>query len=238
MDNELIVRWMNAGNAQVPTLLLRHYKDLNISNDELVLILQLKSYMDKGDLFPSTDKIAKSMHMTEQNVFKAIHQLIQKKILFIDTKKDASGRTEDTYSLDLLWERLIIHLKQQETTKMQHVEQEQTKNIYSMFEAEFGRSLTPIETETLVAWIEDDHYHVDLIKLALKEAVLNQVYSMKYIDRILLSWEKKNLRTKEQVEKEMQRFRNYKSSQQENDTQEEIDKYGPVPMVNWLKDTD
>ncbi len=43
------------------------------------------------------------------------------------------------------------------------------------------------------------------MKLALREAVLNQAYSFNYVDRILLSWERKNLRTKQQVEEDQKR---------------------------------
>lgn len=238
MDNELIINWINAGNTQIPTLLLRHYKDLSLSNDELVLILQLKSFIDKGDKFPSTEKIAKNMHMTEQNVFKAIHQLIQKKILFIETTKDAEGMTQDAYSLDMLWERLLVLIKQLNNEKQDIVQKKEEKNLYSMFEAEFGRPLSPIEAETLVAWTKEDNYPVELIELALKEAVLNQVYNFKYIDRILLSWEKKNIRTKEQVEKESQSYREYTSKNNNPDNEDYPNQTGPVPMINWLKDND
>ena len=34
-------------------------------------------------------------------------------------------------------------------------------------------------------WLNTDHYSPELIRLALREAVLNQAYSLKYIDRIL-----------------------------------------------------
>jgi len=44
-----------------------------------------------------------------------------------------------------------------------------------------------------------------LIQLALKEAVLSQAYSLKYMDRILLSWERKNLKTAAQVQREKER---------------------------------
>ncbi len=33
-------------------------------------------------------------------------------------------------------------------------------------------------------WLNTDHYSPELIRLALREAVLNQAYSLKYIDRI------------------------------------------------------
>lgn len=231
--------FINAGQTVFPTLLLRHYRKLNLSNDELVLILQLKSNMDNGEYFPNTELIAKSMNMSERNVFKAIHQLIQKKVLSIETTKDEKGMTQDAYSLDMLWEKLIVLMKQEQTEKVTEEEKNEEKSLYSIFEAEFGRPLSPIEMETLIMWLEEDRYSVELIQLALREAVLSQVYNFKYIDRILLNWEKKNIRTKEQVEKESKSYRDYTSKSKGTDQQEDdTDNSGPVPMVNWLKDPD
>lgn len=239
MNNDLMLDFINAGQTVFPTLLLRHYRKLNLSNDELVLILQLKSNMDNGEYFPNTELIAKSMNMSERNVFKAIHQLIQKKVLSIETTKDEKGMTQDAYSLDMLWEKLIVLMKQEQTEKVTEEEKNEEKSLYSIFEAEFGRPLSPIEMETLIMWLEEDRYSVELIQLALREAVLSQVYNFKYIDRILLNWEKKNIRTKEQVEKESKSYRDYTSKSKGTDQQEDdSDNSGPVPMVNWLKDPD
>lgn len=239
MNNDLMLDFINAGQTVFPTLLLRHYRKLNLSNDELVLILQLKSNMDNGEYFPNTELIAKSMNMSERNVFKAIHQLIQKKVLSIETTKDEKGMTQDAYSLDMLWEKLIVLMKQEQTEKVTEEEKNEEKSLYSIFEAEFGRPLSPIEMETLIMWLEEDRYSVELIQLALREAVLSQVYNFKYIDRILLNWEKKNIRTKEQVEKESKSYRDYTSKSKGTDQQEDdTDNSGPVPMVNWLKDPD
>jgi len=235
MDNEIMMQWIENGQTVLPTLLLRHYRELNLSNDELVLILQLKSYIDAGNSFPNTALIAQNMKMTEENVFKAIHRLTQKKVLTIETAEDENGVTEDAYSLSLLWEKLMILLKQNETDKEEEKKEDTEKNLYSIFESEFGRPLSPMEMETLVKWVEEDSYSPELIQMALREAVLSQVYNFKYIDRILLNWEKKNIRTKEQVEKETQKFRNYSSSNQvESDENEGTSE--PVPMINWLKD--
>lgn len=60
---------------------------------------------------------------------------------------------------------------------------------------EFGRNLSPIENADNRKLDRHDHYPLELIESALKEAVLNRVYSLKYIDRILLAWEKKNIRS-------------------------------------------
>lgn len=239
MEKELLMQWIQAGQTELPTLLLKYYREIGLSNDELVLILQLKSYIDKGEFFPNTEDIAKNMKMTEQNVFRAIHQLIHKKVLAIETTKDENGVTDDAYSLQLLWEKLIVLLKQKDSVEKERKEEKSEDNLYSIFEAEFGRPLSPIEIETLVMWIEEDKYPTELIQLALREAVLSQVYNFKYIDRILLNWEKKNIRTKEQVEKETQKFREYSAQSNRPDLEDQDQKSaGPVPMINWLKDND
>src|SRR5699024_4971131 len=149
--------------------------------------------------------------------------------------EDENGVSQDAYSLSLLWEKLIILLKQNKTQKAEVKKEKSEKNLYTIFESEFGRPLSPIEMETLVLWVEEDKYPPELIEMALREAVLSQVYNFKYIDRILLSWEKKNIRTKEQVEKESKNFRDRTSSNTLN-TNEEKTTSDPVPMINWLKD--
>lgn len=234
MEHEITMKWINAGQTELPTLLLRYYRQIGLSNDELVLILQIKSYLDKGDSFPSMKKIAHNMKMTEQNIFRAIHQLIQKNVLTIETAQDEKNVTQDAYSLALLWEKIIVLMKQNERAEEKNKNDQSEQSMYQLFEKEFGRPLSPIEIETLVAWTEEDNYSPDLIQLALREAVLSQVYNFKYIDRILLNWDKKNIRTKEQVEKEIKNYREYTSKKQmpESDTDSFTE---PVPMINWLR---
>ena len=175
MTNKLLLQWINAGQIEIPSLLLKHYRKLSISNDELVLIMQLKARLDQGDYFPDLNEIAKAMNISKNNAFKAVHQLIQKKLLSIETRKDEDGVTVDTYSLDLLWEKLIVLLKQNETDEEEASITEESKNLYSIFEAEFGRPLSPMEMESLVMWVEEDQFSKELIILALREAVLSQV---------------------------------------------------------------
>ena len=120
--------------------------------------------------------------------------------------------------------------------KMEQETAQNTKSLYTIFEKEFGRPLSPMEMETLVMWVEQDKYSPELVQMALREAVLSQVYNFKYIDRILLNWEKKNIRTKDQVEKESQRFRDQTSKNISPADTGGTGKSEPVPMINWLKD--
>ena len=66
----------------------------------------------------------------------------------------------------------------------------------------------------------------------MREAVLNQAYSLNYIDRILLSWERKNIRTSEQVMDEQKR-RKRQMMQKEEPTTKTLPK---ISLHNWLEE--
>ena len=56
----------------------------------------------------------------------------------------------------------------------------------------------------------DNGYTEELINEALKEAVYNNVTSLKYIDKILEAWDKKGIKTKEDVAAEKKKFKERK----------------------------
>ncbi|WP_368646317.1 DnaD domain-containing protein [Alkalibacterium putridalgicola] len=234
MNKNPLFDWISAGTTAVPNYLLKYYTKIGLNNDDLVTLLQLLSLVGNGQRFPDSQLLADRLNVSREDAFKAIHQLMNKKVLTIETRADEEGKTVDEFSFDLLYEKLSALLLQSIKEEESEKEVLASKNLYQLFEQEFGRSLSAMEIQTLNMWIEEDHYRPELIEMALREAVLNQVYSLKYIDRILLSWEKKNIRTKEQVEKESKRFR---QSQSNDETKEKSDPdEKPVPMYNWLKD--
>lgn len=228
--------WIHAGSVQLSNLILHHYKDIGLTEDNLVTLLILKSHLDHGDPFPDSNHIARAMQVDNDEAFKLIHQLIKKNVLEINTQTDADGKTQDIYSLNPLYERLVIYLKQQEQKMVEEEDGVEEAQLYQMFEAEFGRPLSPIEIQTLSAWIDDDKYTPELIHMALKQAVLSQVYSLRYIDRILLNWQRKNITTKEQVLKEQQKFQDAREHMPGNNNKSapKVD----VPLYDWLEDND
>ena len=73
-----------------------------------------------------------------------------------------------------------------------------SSDIYSKFEKEFGRTLSPVEYETISKWIESN-IPLELIEAALKEAILSGVNSIRYIDKILFEWNKKGYKTSSDI---------------------------------------
>ena len=59
MNNHLLQKWLKAGNTTISNVLLTHYKDLGLSSEQLILVLQLKSFIDAGNDFPDTEVISK-----------------------------------------------------------------------------------------------------------------------------------------------------------------------------------
>lgn len=238
MSLSLVQKWMKFGDTTISNVLLAHYRQLGLTSSQLLLIIQLKSLMDSGNDFPDIEIIAQRMQLPTAKVFTAIHDLIQQKYLTIETSIDKEGKSQDNYRLDLLWERLATLLGQEERTTQKAEQQLTEKDLFNRFESEFGRPLSPMEIQTIGMWLDEDKYEVDLIEMALREAVLSQVYNLKYVDRILLNWEKKNIKTKAQVVQESKRRRNHQSNVQQSTSANETTVKPKVPLYNWLENQD
>ncbi|MGI6405113.1 MAG: DnaD domain-containing protein [Syntrophaceticus sp.] len=82
--------------------------------------------------------------------------------------------------------------------------------VINLFEREFGRALTPIEIDKINNWYYDNGYADNLINEALKRAVLRGILNMNYIDKILASWAKMNIRTTREIIEYEEKFLNKK----------------------------
>lgn len=81
--------------------------------------------------------------------------------------------------------------------------------------------------------MDQDHHDAEMIRLALREAVLSGKLNFRYIDRILFEWKKKGLKTAEEAKEHSQHFR---SRQKAPPSKEETSSYKrQVPFYNWLE---
>lgn len=196
--------------------LLAYYPQLKITNSELILIIQLELFAQKGNKFPSNEQMAANTNFSATEIASIIQQLIDKNDLTIDQVTDEKGRIGNYYNLDQLYSKLDDLLEKnvatpksgEETTNTtSEIDNSPLNQLMRQFEIEFGRYLSPIEREEISAWLNVDHYDPEIIKLALREAVLSQAYSLKYVDRVLLNWQRHNLKTTSEVQKFLQRNR-------------------------------
>ncbi|XXO40910.1 DnaD domain-containing protein [Lactiplantibacillus plantarum] len=199
---------VNDGQTTIANALLAHYREIGVTNDELLVYLQFKRLIDQGNQFPDAAVIAKSLGESTNAVFQRLHEMLAKKLLTIESITADDQKIHDRYNFDGLYDKLAVALKKQPVSTQaseQATSENSRQKVFRAIQTEFGRDLSPIEMESISKWFDEDHYEPEVIELALREAVLRQVYNLTYMDRILLNWQKRNLKTAAQVEAERQR---------------------------------
>ena len=168
----------------VPKLLLGSYKKLNITAEELILVIY---FLGNNDF--DIERICKELSLKPNKVLTLIDNLTKKDILKLK-KVTNNNICEEYVCLDELYNKLALILINEK--------EEVTTSIYDDFEKEFGRTLSPMEYEIIGAYI-DEGFREDLILAALKEAVYNGVTNLRYIDKILYEWQKKGIKEPEDL---------------------------------------
>lgn len=196
MKTNNILDIMKTNNIVIPSYLLKTYKKLNISEKELIFLSYLITFNDKV-LF-DINKFSISTALSVPEIMELIDSLISKNIIIMVTDKKETGMIREYLDISSLYDKIIVMILNESET-----ESKETSTIYDVIEKEFGRCLSPIEYETIKGWL-DSNISEDLIKEALKEAILNGVNNLKYIDRILYEWNKKGYKKPSDVVKKRQ----------------------------------
>lgn len=189
MNKNVIESLMIVNNHLIiPNYFIKYYKKFDLENNELLMLIYLLNCNEK--LILDNKKISKDLYLEENEVLNIISSLIEKNYISIEMSKN-NGIIEEYISLDLFYEKINSYL-------IENDKKDNSSDIYSKFEKEFGRTLSPVEYETISKWIESN-IPLELIEAALKEAILSGVYSIRYIDKILFEWNKKGYKTSSDI---------------------------------------
>ena len=206
-----ILELLKGGSICVPKIFFTHYKNLEINDKEFIVLMYLMNY--NGGFNPKY--IGSELGISFKEILELINDLCEKGFIEIEVR-DIRGMKEEYISLNKLYEKLAFLVLNQEK------EDSKPNNLFSIFEKEFGRTLSPIEYELINAW-KENHFSEELILAALKEAVLNGVSNLRYIYKILYEWNRKGIKNVSELQK-----------QKENKPKKELD----VFHYDWLNDDD
>lgn len=201
--------------------ILESYHRLNISNEEMMLLIHFLTFQQAGEDFPAISLIGRRMNVKDQQLYDMIQSLIERGFLSIPSYKNDQGKSVEYYSLDPLYQKIMQLDKVDESERFKEAKATKEGEVFDMIQVEFGRQLSPIEYQKISDWFKKDGYDPDVVKEALKESVLNNVYSLNYMDRILLNWSKR---------KQTQANDSAGFSKQKAQTQD----LPPVPVTKWL----
>ena len=230
--DKIIRKYLAAGQMTVSNLLLNNYRQLGLDEAEFILMLQLMSRTQQGNAIDLTE-LSQSMQLDTSKLGNLLRNLIEKKFLRLTTATDVAGRKYDKYDFTLLYEKLFALEQNEVTAELTQNKTTSKQEVYKNIEVEFGRLLTPMELQTIDSWLNTENYSPELIVLALREAVLNQVYSLKYIDKILLSWEKQNIKTSADVQRLCQQRRQEMAKKAQPTAPKQNKAKPSIPMYDW-----
>lgn len=201
------------GNIVIPIYIFKLYKKFNLTLDEFIVLMYL--YNKDGVVF-DPEKISDDLSLDIMEVMGYVSVLTDKGIINLDVNKNEKGMLEEKISLDPFFEKISLSL----INEFSQEEASSDKNIYKMIESEFNRPLSPLECEVVKEW-QDNNYSDELIKEALKEASINGVSNLRYIDKILFEWDKQGIKVPSDIKKN-------------KEVTEQVEIYN----CNWLEDDD
>ena len=188
-----------SGNLVLPSALLLHFKELFPSSDDFLVwqFFYLQNTTGLEEMSPS--QIAERIGKEISDVNQSISNLTERGLLQYRTI-ELNGEIELLFDASLALERLDDLLGVAHSNSEQLTPQNQLKDLVEIFQQELGRLLTPFEIEDLTKTLKEDGTSADLIKEALREAVLNGKANWKYIQAILRNWRHEGIKSVAQIE--------------------------------------
>ena len=211
MSNSILEGLIKEKDYTFKKLLFKLIKDFDLTLEELLLLIY---FINQDKPVFDIKKISIITYLDNNEIMSAFSSLTAKGLVSIKTSKE-DGKITEIIDITNTYRAMVsdinVNIKKQTVT-----------NIYTIFEKEFGRPLSPVEYEIIKAWITSG-ISEELIKGALKEAVFNNVRNLRYIDKILSEWEKKGFKSVDEVD-------SYLKKKEVNNPKQEVCDY------NWLED--
>lgn len=202
------------GNIVIPLYILKYYKKMNLTMDEFIFLMYLYNKFDNIDFNP--EKIANDLNIDIMEVMGYISVLTDKELLTLEVRKTENNILEEVIDLKKFYDCISNLLIREED------ENKKDESVLIYVEHELGRPLNSVEINTINTWIEEK-INFSLIKEAIKIALNDGVYSLKYIDKILLDFKTRGIF-------DVVDINNQKEEIKENDIDMELDDW------NWLDD--
>lgn len=190
-----LVHLLEKGSISLPVVLFTEYKKVGLSEGDVMLLIHLLLFQEKEQkYFPTVSELEERMSLSTEEILKVFQNLVRGGYLKIEEELNDEGLRSERYCTTPLLQQLVssyLNLEHKEPSQ----EKKSSRNLFHLFEQEFGRVLSPLECEALTQWIDEDKYSEGLIEAALREAVFCGKVNIRYIDRILLEWQRNQVRT-------------------------------------------
>ncbi|MCH4169465.1 MAG: DnaD domain protein [Streptococcaceae bacterium] len=184
------------GFSNIPNELFKQFANLQFTADSFLIWLFLYQKTDQGETVLDIEQIEKDTNISEKSIYESINELLNHQLIRLKTAEDTFHKIQTIVDLSPTFDKL------DQLVKRPMLKLNGLGRLSQLFEQELGRPLSPIELEELQKWIDEEKIAVELVELALKEAVLNQKKNFKYVGGILRNWQGKGYQQVADVENE------------------------------------
>lgn len=152
--------------------------NIDITLDEFLMVLYFLNVSFVLDIESIKDRLG----FDEEKAVNVFSSLINKKYIEM-VVSNVNGNVVEQINLDPLFDRLVLNKKTSDDSS----------DIYALFESELGRTLSSFEYDMINGWINKG-VSEEMIRDALKEAILNNVRNFRYIDKIIYDWSRNGVK--------------------------------------------
>ncbi|MBS9337890.1 DnaD domain protein [Fructobacillus parabroussonetiae] len=200
---------LDAGQTSIHNYLLLHYRDLGLDNDDMVIYLQITRLQSQGDQ-ASPKLLAATMKVTEQAIAERLKRFVQLDLMTVQNL----GNRQEYFDFTPLFDKLLSGQAVKVENPVVSAGEQSRRQVVRILQGEFGRPLSPMELQTVNQWFDIEHFDPNMMVLAIREAIANNARSLRYIESILINWQKANLTSPQavQLEKERRRGVHYDAS--------------------------
>lgn len=204
-------------NIVIPMYIYKYFDKFNIDFKSFVFLMYL--YGKGKSISFNVKELSEDFSISIQELLQMIDILQKNKLIEIKVIKNEKNIMEEFIILNSFYDKVSLLIIEE------NKEKKYDTDIFSILESEIGKQLSPMEIELVKGWV-DYQFGDEIIKEAIKEAVYNGVVNLRYIDKILFTWNKKGLKSIEDIDKNR---RGFKASENKNPKIETYDD-------DWLED--
>lgn len=165
--------------------IIKSISNIDITLDEFLMILYFINVSYNLDIESIKDKLG----FDEEKAVNVFSSLINKKYIEM-VVSNVNGNVVEVVNLEPLLDRLVLNKRTEDINT----------DIFAIFESELGRTLSSFEYEMINDWLNKGTSE-EIIKEALKEAILNNVRNFRYIDKIIYEWNRNGVKKRIKEEK-------------------------------------
>ncbi len=178
-------------------LLIEHYKNLNISENELAVILVLNHLLKQKNDIITAEALSFKMNLEPREIDEILSILVKKNIVDLEIKGTNAKLSLLPLRKKLFNQFKIDILKEEEAQKEEMLSKMQ--NVYGILEKELKRTLSPIEISRIQEWFTINYTEKD-IENAVKDLIATgKKVTINAVDKKLLAKAKAEELNKEGV---------------------------------------